>query len=65
MSCKCGTRVKASVNETGITTLGVRQLDRQDGLRSDLATSDWFQPLQELGTIETGSKVDIAVSWKE
>jgi hypothetical protein len=53
------------VNETGITTLGVRQLDRQDGLRSDLATSDWFQPLQELGTIETGSKVDIAVSWKE
>jgi hypothetical protein len=75
MICKCGATVKASANKTGITPImGVRHLGPKGGLRADLgetlpASSNVrpvpARPLQELGAIEAGSKVEITASWKE
>jgi hypothetical protein len=74
MICKCGATVKASANKPGITPLGVRHLALKGGLRVDLAETlpansnvrpVPARPLQELGTIEAGSKVEITALWKE
>ena len=74
MICKCGATVKASADKTGNHPFGRSAPGPTGGLRADLAKTlpansnvrpIPARPLQELGTIEAGSKVEIMAAWKE